>query len=107
MWMAPIQLALMGITEEQHEHVRAVADQLKAKGYRVHADLRAERVNFKIREHSLQKIPIIGVFGNREIENNQIALRRFGSKKQQVMDFDAFLTYIEEEVQQRMLPRPL
>lgn len=107
MWIAPVQLVLMGITEEQHEHVRKIADQLKAKGYRVHADLRAERVNFKIREHSLQKIPIIGVFGNREIENNQIALRRFGSKKQLVMDFNEFLTYIEEEVQQRMLPRPL
>ena len=107
MWIAPIQLVLMGITEEQHEHVHAIAQQLKAKGYRVQADLRAERVNFKIREHSLQKIPIIGVFGNREIENNQIALRRFGSKKQRVMDMDEFLNYIEEEVQQRMLPRPL
>lgn len=107
MWIAPIQLVLMGITEEQHEHVDAIAKQLKAKGYRVQADLRAERVNFKIREHSLQKIPIIGVFGNREIENNQIALRRFGSKKQRVMDMDEFLNYIEEEVQQRMLPRPL
>jgi threonyl-tRNA synthetase len=106
-WIAPTQVVLMGITEEQHAHVESIAQLLKEKGYRVHADLRAERVNFKIREHSLQKIPIIGVFGNREIENNQIALRRFGSKKQAVMDMDEFFAYVEEEVQQRMLPRSL
>ena len=107
LWFAPVQIVLMGITEEQRDYVGTMAAALKAKGYRVQADLRSERVNFKIREHSLQKIPIIGVFGNREIENNQIAIRRFGSQQQSIMDMDAFLAYIEEEVGQRMLPRSL
>ena len=57
MWIAPVQLVLMGITEEQHEHVRKIADQLKAKGYRVHADLRAERVNFKFASTVSKKFP--------------------------------------------------
>ena len=80
---------------------------LKDRGYRVQADFRSERVNFKVREYSLQKIPIIGVFGQREVENNQITLRRFGSRKQVVMDLDAFVEYVEEEIQGRMLPRAL
>ena len=107
LWIAPIQLVLMGITEDQHEHIQQVQAQLKAQGYRVQADLRSERVNFKIREHSLQKIPIIGVFGNREIENNEITVRRFGSHKQRTMSMDDFLAYIKEEVQERRLPQSL
>jgi len=107
LWIAPTQIVLMGITSDQHEHVEKIASQLQEKGYRVQADLRSERVNFKVREHSLQKIPIIGVFGNREIENNQITVRRFGSKKQKVMDMNDFVSYIEEETTQRLLPRAL
>ena len=107
LWLAPVQLVLMGITEEQHPHVEQLREQLFERGYRVEADLRAERVNFKVREHSLQKIPIIGVFGNREIENNEITIRRFGSKKQQTMGLDDFIAYFEEELNGRMLPRAL
>jgi threonyl-tRNA synthetase len=107
LWLAPVQIILTGITEEQNEHVEQVRERLKGLGYRVEADLRSERVNFKVREYSMQKIPIIGVFGGREVENDQITLRRFGSRKQQVMEMDDFVAYIEEEVQQRMMPRAL
>ena len=107
LWLAPVQVILTGITEEQSPHVEQVKQKLKKLGYRVEADLRSERVNFKVREYSLQKIPIIGVFGAREVENNQVTIRRFGSKKQTVMNLDDFVDYIEEEVQQRMLPQSL
>ena len=107
LWLAPVQVILTGITEEQNPHVEQVREKLKSLGYRVEADLRSERVNFKVREYSLQKIPIIGVFGAREVENNQITIRRFGSKKQTVMNLDDFVDYIEKEVQQRMLPQAL
>ena len=107
LWLAPVQLVLMGITEEQHPYVEQLREQFFERGYRVEADLRSERVNFKVREHSLQKVPIIGVFGNREIENNEITIRRFGSKKQQTMGLDDFIAYFEEELNGRMLPRAL
>ena len=72
----------MGISEKQHAHVNQIKARLESEGFKVVADNRSERVNFKIREHSLQKIPVIGVFGDREVENDTVTVRRFGSKKQ-------------------------
>jgi len=61
---------------------------LKAKGLRVEADLRNEKINYKVREHSLAKVPVIAVVGRREAELGQVALRRLGSEGQQVIGLD-------------------
>ena len=76
---------------------------LKDEGFRVEADTRGERIKFKIREHSLQKIPVIGVFGDREIENDTVTVRRFGNKRPKTMTMDEFISSLKAEVQSRSI----
>jgi len=104
LWLAPTQLALTGITDKQNEHVQKLYEQLKDKGFRVITDLRNEKVNLKIREHSLQKIPMIGVIGDREIENNTISIRRFGSKKPRTISVEEMIQEMNAEIETRALP---
>jgi threonyl-tRNA synthetase len=66
-----------------------VAAELSAKGLRVETDLRNEKINYKVREHSLAKVPVIAVVGRREAELGQVALRRLGSDRQEVLDLPA------------------
>ena len=101
LWLAPVQIVLMGISERQHEHINKMKTRLEAEGFTVIADNRSERINFKIREHSHQKIPVIGVFGDREVENNTVTVRRFGSNKQTTMGMDEFVESLKLEVQNK------
>ena len=75
LWLSPVQTVVMGITDKQAEYVSDVVRQLKEAGFRAEADLRNEKIGFKIREHTLQRVPYILVAGDREIENNSIAVR--------------------------------
>jgi threonyl-tRNA synthetase len=84
-WLAPVQAVVTTITNELDEHGSAFAKQLKDLGIRVEADLRHEKINYKIREHSLQKVPYILVLGAKEIAEGKVSVRRFGSEKTTVM----------------------
>ncbi len=75
LWLSPVQTVVMGITDKQADYVTDVVKQLKDAGFRAEADLRNEKIGFKIREHTLQRVPYILVAGDREIENNTIAVR--------------------------------
>ncbi len=75
LWLSPVQTVVMGITDKQADYVADVVKQLKEAGFRAEADLRNEKIGFKIREHTLQRVPYILVAGDREIENNTIAVR--------------------------------
>ncbi len=75
LWLSPVQTVVMGITDKQADYVTDVVKQLKEAGFRAEADLRNEKIGFKIREHTLQRVPYILVAGDREIENNTIAVR--------------------------------
>ena len=75
LWLSPVQTVVMGITDKQADYVTDVVRQLKDAGFRAEADLRNEKIGFKIREHTLQRVPYILVAGDREIENNTIAVR--------------------------------
>ncbi len=75
LWLSPVQTVVMGITDKQADYVTDVVRQLKEAGFRAEADLRNEKIGFKIREHTLQRVPYILVAGDREIENNTIAVR--------------------------------
>jgi len=97
LWMAPVQVVVATITQEADGYAREVAEQMKRAGLRVELDLRNEKVGYKVREHSLQKIPVIAVVGRKEAEEKTVALRRLGGDAQTVMALDAAAKAIANE----------
>jgi threonyl-tRNA synthetase len=89
LWLAPVQVAVATITSDADDFALKAAAALRAKGLRVETDLRNEKINLKVREHSLAKVPVIAVVGRREAELGQVALRRLGSDGQEVLDLAA------------------
>ncbi|MEO1643144.1 MAG: threonine--tRNA ligase, partial [Pseudomonadota bacterium] len=88
MWLAPVQVVVASITEEHNPYAHEVAARLRKAGLRVEVDGRNEKINYKVREHSVQKVPVIAVVGGREAEEQTLALRRFGSKGQQIVGLE-------------------
>jgi threonyl-tRNA synthetase len=86
LWLAPVQIVVAPITSEANDYALNVARAFKIAGLRVETDLRNEKINYKIREHSLAKIPVIAVVGKREAENAQVALRFLGSDAQKLIN---------------------
>jgi len=84
-WLAPVQVVVATITSDADDFALKAAAQLKAAGLRVETDLRNEKINYKVREHSLGKVPVIAVVGRREAEEGKVALRRLGSDGQQIL----------------------
>jgi threonyl-tRNA synthetase len=107
LWLAPTQLVLSGITDKQNDHVAELVAKFKAAGIRVQGDLRNEKINYKIREHSVQKVPYIGVIGDKEIAEGTITIRRFGSNGQTTLSVDAFLQQMQDDIRTRALPAPV
>jgi threonyl-tRNA synthetase len=85
LWLAPTQVVVATITSDADEFAVRAADALRAQGLRVETDLRNEKINYKIREHSLAKAPVIAVVGRREAEEGKVALRRLGSDGQEIL----------------------
>lgn len=100
-WLAPVQAVVMGITDRQAEYVRGVAESLKKQGLRVETDLRNEKVGFKIREHTLQRVPYLLVAGDREVEANTLAVRTRNGKDLGVMSLDIFAAGLAREIASR------
>lgn len=74
-WLAPTQVVLMSITDNQHEYIQSVAKKLKKQGFRVKIDLRNEKIGFKIRDYTLKRVPYLIVVGDKEVESNELAVR--------------------------------
>lgn len=99
MWLAPKQVVVTGITADQDDYVKEVYKKLIDAGLRADIDLRNEKINYKVREHSHAKVPAIFVAGGREAENNTITVRRLGSKNQETLDLmDAINTLVTESI---------
>ena len=86
LWLAPVQVTVATITSDADDFAHRAAQALRAKGLRVELDLRNEKINLKVREHSLAKVPVIAVVGRREAEEGKVALRRLGSDGQEILD---------------------
>jgi threonyl-tRNA synthetase len=97
MWLAPTQIVVATITSDADGYANEVAAALRKAGLRVELDLRNEKVGYKIREHSLQKTPIIAVVGKKEAENRSVAIRRFGGEAQTLLSLDEALASLAEE----------
>jgi threonyl-tRNA synthetase len=102
-WLAPEQAIVMGITDKQSEYVQEIAKKLQKSGFRVKADLRNEKIGFKIREHTLKRVPFMLVCGDQEMEAGEIAVRTRKGKDLGKFKVDDFISYIQAEVSSRKL----
>jgi threonyl-tRNA synthetase len=100
-WLAPVQAVVMNITDGQADYCRQAADFLKNQGFRVEMDLRNEKVGFKIREHTLQRVPYLLVAGDREAGSNTLAVRTRSGKDLGAMPLEGFASKLAEEVASR------
>jgi threonyl-tRNA synthetase len=101
LWLAPVQVKVLTITSDADDYAREVVAAFAERGLRAEADLRNEKISYKVREHSVAKVPVLLAVGHREVENRSVAMRRLGSKQQKVMPLDDALTTLESEVLER------
>jgi len=97
LWLAPTQAVVATIVTDANPYAEKVVEQLKAAGIRVEADLRNEKINYKVREHSVGKVPNILVVGMREAEEGKVALRRLGQKEQEFLTLEEVVSMLKEE----------
>jgi threonyl-tRNA synthetase len=97
-WLAPEQVAIMNITDNQAEFVRKVEKTLRDQGFRAISDLRNEKIGFKIREHTLQRVPYLLVVGDKEVENQSVAVRTRDGSDLGVMSLDAFADLLRGDI---------
>jgi threonyl-tRNA synthetase len=97
-WLAPVQAVVMGITDRQNEYVAKLADSLRNQGLRVETDLRNEKVGFKIREHTLQRVPYLLVAGDKEVAAGQVSVRSRGGKDLGAMSPETFVERLRLEL---------
>ena len=97
MWLAPVQVVVATITSEADVYAQEIAVALRKAGIRYEVDVRNEKIAYKVREHSVQKVPAIFAVGGREVEQRNVAVRRFGSKQQSVQSLDEAIAAILAE----------
>ncbi len=102
-WLAPEQVMVATIVTDANDYAQEVAAALRNAGLRADVDLRNEKIGYKVREHSLQKIPAILCIGKREAEEGTVAVRRFGSKAQTVMPLEDFIEHFCNEVDEKQV----
>lgn len=100
-WLAPVQVALLNITDKQLDYTQNVGNRLKQQGFRVVIDLRNEKIGFKIREHTLQRVPYLLVIGNREAQDGTVAVRTRSGEDLGVMTAEVFSEKLTQEIASR------
>jgi len=100
-WLSPVQAVVANITDNQAEFVRKVEKTLRDKGFRAISDLRNEKIGFKIREHTIQRVPYLLVIGDKEVENNSVAVRTRDGKDLGVMNLEAFIEHLTADIARR------
>ncbi|HNP64554.1 MAG TPA: threonine--tRNA ligase [Woeseiaceae bacterium] len=101
LWLAPVQVQVLTITSDADAYASEIEALLKNNGLRARSDLRNEKISYKVREHSVAKIPVQFAVGQREMESRSVAIRRIGSKKQEVMALDDAVKMLSEEIRTR------
>jgi threonyl-tRNA synthetase len=103
LWLAPVQAVIMNITDKQHDAVQNTDEFLKNKGIRVISDLRNEKIGFKIREHTIERIPYMLVIGDREAESGTVAVRTRSGEDLGVMSLEEVEIFLNAEIASRGL----
>jgi threonyl-tRNA synthetase len=101
LWLAPVQAKVLTITADADEYALEVVRELQDKGIRAEADFRNEKISYKVREHSVAKVPVLLAVGQREVENRAVAVRRLGSKQQKVLSLDEAIETLSSEISER------
>ena len=101
LWLAPAQVKVLTITSDADDYAGDVVQALKNAGLRAESDTRNEKISYKVREHSVEKVPVLLAVGQREIEDRSVAMRRLGSKHQRVLTLDEAIAELADEVQNR------
>jgi threonyl-tRNA synthetase len=101
LWLAPVQVKVLTITSDADDYANEIVAVLRGHGLRAEADLRNEKISYKVREHSVAKIPMLFAVGQRELENRSVAIRRLGSKQQDVMSLDDAVATLKTEISNR------
>jgi len=102
LWLAPIQVVALNIADSQIEFTEEVIDVLKKNGIRCESDLRNEKITYKIREHSIQRIPYLVVIGDREVEKKQVTVRTQKGEDLGSMSIDGFIAYLKKDIELRV-----
>ena len=102
-WLAPVQVKVLAMTDRTHEAAKQIADSLDKLGIRVETDLRNEKIGFKIREAQMQRIPYMLIIGDKEVENNVVAVRSRKGGDLGTMPLAAFEEKLMEEVKTRSI----
>ena len=97
LWLAPVQAVVAPITSEIDSYANEIYNQLKSSNIRVDLDTRNEKINYKIRDNSLQKIPYMLIVGKKEQENKSVSIRKFGSKEQEIIKFENLTDFFEKK----------
>ena len=101
LWLAPQQVKVLTITSDADGYAEEIVTALRAAGVRADSDLRNEKISYKVREHSVAKVPALFAVGHREIDERTVAVRRLGSKKQEVMALDDAISALRTEIDER------
>lgn len=101
LWLAPVQVVIATVTSEAEFYAQNLAQCLIESGIRTEIDIHNEKISYKVREHSLQKIPYLLVIGKREAEQGMVAVRKLGSDKQQILTQDQIITHLLKEISQK------
>lgn len=101
-WLSPVQVMVLNISDNQADYVRQVVENLKKNGIRCDFDLRNEKITYKIREHSLQKLPYLVVVGDKEMQNGHVAVRTRKGEDLGAMSVDAFVARVQQDIQNRV-----
>ena len=99
LWMSPLPVKVLTITSDADEYAKTVVKKLQAAGITAECDLRNEKISYKVREHSLAKIPVLMAIGHREIEEESVAIRRLGSKEQKTVNINEAIESLQNEIQ--------
>ena len=102
-WLAPVQVVVMNITDSQADYVKELTQKLQNAGIRVKADLRNEKIGFKIREHTLRRVPYMLVCGDKEVESGKVAVRTRRGKDLGSMDVNEVIEKLQQEIRSRSL----
>ncbi|WBM62081.1 threonine--tRNA ligase [Providencia sp. PROV188] len=102
-WLAPQQVVVMNITDSQADYVQELVSKLQSIGIRAKADLRNEKIGFKIREHTLRRVPYMLVCGEKEVESGKVSVRTRRGKDLGSLDVNEFMTKLQEEIRSRQL----
>lgn len=102
LWLSPEQVIILNISRNQAEYAQLITDELKQSGIRASSDLRNEKISYKIREHSMQKIPYLMVVGDKEMENRTVTVRGRAGQDYGAMSVESFVVRAQEEIAKRL-----